>query len=321
MINLWNIRKRKYHRQDLRNKKEALRKACNANVPMSWREIRDMENKLNKVMETEERYWRQRAKVEWLKNGDFNTRFFHSKASARKARNRIKELFDYGGTMRDSKDDLEIIAIDYFKRLFSTRSPTVDDLGKILDAKAITRRFRHALGGLISENQCAFIPCRLISYNTIVGFECLHRLKRRKRKWGSMAIKLDMSKAYGRVEWTFLEVLINGEVCVEIKPTRGLRQGDPLSPFLFLICAEGLTSLVLTRRLKREVINFDKSAMCISHFFMASEGKNLASKCWRLLKNPNSLAERVLKECYYKGGSIMEAKKKANSSYVWNSLI
>ncbi|KAK3200122.1 hypothetical protein Dsin_023537 [Dipteronia sinensis] len=71
----------------------------------------------------------------------------------------------------------------------------VDDI-----AKAITNRFRHALGGIISETQCAFIPGRLISDNTIVGFECLHRLKRRKRKKVSMAIKLDMSKAYDRVE-------------------------------------------------------------------------------------------------------------------------
>ncbi|KAK2644593.1 hypothetical protein Ddye_019788 [Dipteronia dyeriana] len=124
-------------------------------------------------------------------------------------------------------------------------------------AKAITSRLKHVLSEVISETQCAFIPGRLISDNTIIEFECIHRLKRRKRKRGSMAIKLDISKAYDRVEWNFLEgmmvklgfsekwinlvmrcissvtysVSINGKVCRTIKPTKGLDRGDPLSPF------------------------------------------------------------------------------------------
>lgn len=79
-------------------------------------------------------------------------------------------------------------------------------------AKAITNRFRNVLGSVIFEPECAFILGRLISDNTIVGFECLHRLKRRRRKHGSMAIKmaikLDMSKAYDRVEWNFIDKMM-----------------------------------------------------------------------------------------------------------------
>ncbi|KAK2653687.1 hypothetical protein Ddye_013543 [Dipteronia dyeriana] len=72
-------------------------------------------------------------------------------------------------------------------------------------SKAITNRLRGVLGEVISETQCAFIPGRMISDNTIVGFECIHRLKRKRRKNGSFALKLDMSKAYDRVEWSFIK--------------------------------------------------------------------------------------------------------------------
>ncbi|KAK5774337.1 hypothetical protein PVK06_042192 [Gossypium arboreum] len=85
-----------------------------------------------------------------------------------------------------------------------------------------------------------------------------------------MAVKLDMSKAYDRVEWDFFKevmfrmgfnkkwtdaiikcistvfysVVINSHIGEKFRPIRGLRQGDLLSPFLFLICGEGLSSLL-----------------------------------------------------------------------------
>lgn len=115
------------------------------------------------------------------------------------------------------------------------------------------------------------MPGRLITSNTTVAFEMIHKLQNRRRgKVGHMAIKLDVSKAYDSVDCEFLEkimlriglpvqwvnlamltvrtafysFIINGEPCGFVSPSRGIKQGDPLFSYLFLFCAEGLSSLL-----------------------------------------------------------------------------
>ncbi|KAA3482102.1 reverse transcriptase [Gossypium australe] len=138
-------------------------------------------------------------------------------------------------------------------------------------AKTMANRFRGVLEKCIDKVQSVFVPERLISDNVLLAYGILHTLNKKKlgRK-GWMAVKLDMSKAYDRVEWPFIHdvmqkmgfdpiwirsvmncistvsysVLINCQKGDIFHPSRGLRQGDPLSPFLFLMCGEGLSSLL-----------------------------------------------------------------------------
>lgn len=140
-----------------------------------------------------------------------------------------------------------------------------------LISKVLDIRIQRCLDVIISESQAAFVPGRQISDNILVAHELISALKSKKDcSEQYMAIKTDISKAYDRVEWSFLEsimtklgfhpisiswimscittvsysVLINGCPYGMIKPSRGIRQGDTLSPYLFLLCAEALSQMI-----------------------------------------------------------------------------
>jgi hypothetical protein len=167
-------------------------------------------------------------------------------------------------------------------------------------SKILANRLKVILPSIISPYQSAFLSGKLITDNILVAYETMHAMHTKMwSKVGFMGIKLDMSKAYNRVEWAFIEammhkmgfaprwikfvtecictvtysVIVNGNPVGHIIPSRGLRQGDPLSPYLFIICAEALSAM-LTRAEQKGVITgvpTSKQGPRLSHLFFVDD--------------------------------------------------
>ena len=75
-------------------------------------------------------------------------------------------------------------------------------------SKVLANRVKCILPYIISDAQSAFVPDRLITNNTAVAYEILHRLRNRRKGRGHMVVKLYISKAYDRVEWEFLRKIM-----------------------------------------------------------------------------------------------------------------
>ncbi|XP_060974670.1 uncharacterized protein LOC133039749 [Cannabis sativa] len=365
------------------------------------------EKVLDDLLEKEELYWQQRARVDWLKSGDANTKFFHSRAKSRYNNNKIRSLQASDGRILVSDQAFADEASLFFSQLFATsgvdlealnvimaaidtsitedmndsllktftgadvdealksmapdKSPGMDGMSAIffqqhwdivgpmvkasvlkilnegadmhdinsalitlipkvdqpqrlsdyrpislcsvlykLVSKAIVARFKKVLPVAISQNQSAFLPGRLITDNVLLAFELVHCLKNKKRgRQSYAALKLDMSKAFDRVEWYFLKAVmlkmgfheiwvelvmrcvssstlsfnINGAIKGLVTPQRRLRQGDPLSPYLFLICSEGLSALLRSEENNGNLkgLSISRGAPSVSHLLFAGD--------------------------------------------------
>jgi hypothetical protein len=138
-------------------------------------------------------------------------------------------------------------------------------------SKILSNRFKPLLHKIVSPMQSAFLKGRSIQDNSIMAHELFHTMKYKRGRGGLMALKLDMEKAFDSLEWSFLlkildllgfhptwinwigqcittssfSILLDGSPYGNFKPSRGIRQGDPLSHFLFILGLEILSRLIL----------------------------------------------------------------------------
>ncbi|XP_022032949.1 uncharacterized protein LOC110934063 [Helianthus annuus] len=294
---------------------------------------------------------KQRSRVCWAKEGDENSKFFHTMINCRKASNVIhgitvgnewvskpslvkKEVFNFfqgpwAGRFQLSifQNVLEVVRGGFFRIMsgffdsgsisegcgssFITLVPKVRDplglgdyrpislvgvINKVV-SKILANRLKKVLGSGISDSQSAFLGGRLILDGPLVINEVHAWLKRSGKK--AFLFKIDFEKAYDIINWKFVvdmfsymgfgerwckwiwgvlssaraSVLVNGASTFEFKWEKGMRQGDPLSPFLFVAVMEGLSSILDKAK---EVGVFSGVALpddgpLISHLFFADD--------------------------------------------------
>lgn len=153
---------------------------------------------------------------------------------------------------------------------------------------------------IVSDTHGVFVVGRLISDNILIAHEMMHALRTNKRcNEDYIAIKTDISKAYDRVKWNILEelflklgfdikwfkwvmfcvrsvlysVIVNGNSHGYIKPERGLTQGDLLSPFLFIVCAEALVDIINKNEKEGKMSGLKLTRRCpsVQHLLFADD--------------------------------------------------
>ena len=165
--------------------------------------------------------------------------------------------------------------------------------------KIIVARIRPFLDKLVSPLQTAFVPRRKGIDNAIFIQELIHSISKAKGNEGFMAIKIDLEKAYDKLEWSFIRerllsfnfpmdmvenikscististsILFNGGMLEPIKPSRGIRQGDPLSPYIFILCMEFLGQLIDKKCSEKlwNLVRASKSGPSFTYLFFADD--------------------------------------------------
>ncbi|RVW24904.1 putative ribonuclease H protein [Vitis vinifera] len=190
-------------------------------------------------------HWRQKVRVKWVKEGDCNSKFYHKVANGRRNRKYIKELENEMGLVLKNAESITEEILLYFEKLYT--SPTGEFWGvEGLDWSPISEE------------------------STLSGRE-------KTIRGGRRVFKIDFEKAYDHVKWDFFgscvreegfsprwrkwmsgclssvsyAILVNGSAKGWVKASRGLRQGDPLSHFLFTLVADVLSRML--RRARKEI--------------------------------------------------------------------
>lgn len=174
--------------------------------------------------------------------------------------------------------------------------------------KVIANRLKTLMKDLGGPNQASFIPGRQSLDNVIICQELVYSLRYTTARKGGMILKIDLQKAYDMMEWSFVEETVkdarlplniiqvvmrilrrssshlvwNGETTNKIVHTRELRQGDPMSPYLFMLCLERLSQWINLQVAEGRwrPLRASRGGLKVSHLFLLTICFSLQRQRW-----------------------------------------
>ncbi|XP_071928179.1 uncharacterized protein [Coffea arabica] len=222
--------------------------------------LQEARARLRNALVVEEEFWRQKARVKWLCDGDRNTKFFQAVVTERRRKSVIHRIRKSDGVWIDDESSICTEAVDFFRALFTeeggmTSSDMLEVIPRLLtetDNEMLTRapslqevkEVIFSMDGESAEGPDGFTESFFTAawevieedvYRAILSFFCGAMLL---RSITATAIVLLPKRLISNV---WFSVIVNGLPHGFFKSTRGLQQGDPLSPALFIIGAEVLS--------------------------------------------------------------------------------
>ncbi|XP_057811697.1 uncharacterized protein LOC131025935 [Salvia miltiorrhiza] len=168
-------------------------------------EQRMIEDELDELLKQEELMWKQRSRADWINHGDRNTGFFHKVAEDRKKRNHIKEIRRNDGSLTRKNSEMDETLSSYFRGLFTSGSP--HNPSEVLQS----------IEPVVTDEMNGELTRPFTQEEIVLALKHMHPLKapgpdgmplNTANSHGVFAFKLDLAKAYDRVEWNFLDSIM-----------------------------------------------------------------------------------------------------------------
>nr|GEV64123.1 RNA-directed DNA polymerase, eukaryota, reverse transcriptase zinc-binding domain protein [Tanacetum cinerariifolium] len=231
----------------------------------------------------------QKARIKWDIEGDKNFKFFHRIINSKRRTQAIADFLEFHISLDEVKNAVWECS--------SNKAPGPDVLCPKIISKLFANWLSKVIDKVVSKEQSAFISGRQILDGPLIISEIIQWYKKRKKKM--LTFKVDFEKAFDSISWKYLDfildslgfgskwrswiraclhssrasILINGSLTFDFSVKRGLRQGDPLSPFLFILVMEGLhyaMSNAVNSGLIRG-IKLSSSGIVLSHLIYADD--------------------------------------------------